>query len=255
VTPTDLEQLLRRHRRALAACSDDRTFVAAYRELIADVSACASVDDDALARAIDTHAPFFRSMQQRYLAVEEGDAAEAVLTSPATRGENQPWSAFAEEAYRRVADLEQVSAFATFRRVVTAGSGALPSTLLWMADHFPGARYVGLDVDERCVAVATRLAHQLALPNVTFVHTDAAVYDYAGVDFVFVANQVRPKVAVLERIAGTIGHPVTVVVREPTALGRLFAEPVDDLPPGYRIEHVGDASRAFLSRDVFLCLG
>jgi hypothetical protein len=257
VTPINLEPLLRRHRHALEACGDDRAFLTAYRGLIADVAALVEIDDDQLERAIDVHAGFFRSMQQRYLAVEERDAAEGLLTSSSssTHADGRAWTAFADEAYRRVADLEQVGSFGDFRRVVAAGSGALPSTLLWMADHFPGASYVGLDVDERCIDVASRVAKQLELTNVTFVQTDAAAYDYAGVDFVFVANQVRPKVGVLERIAATIGHPVTVVVREPTAVGRLFAEPVDVLPPGYRVEHVGDASRAFLSRDVFLTLG
>ena len=256
MTGDHFEQTVRRHRVVLASSVDDGAFLTAYRALLADVSAVGTVRDDELARIVEAHAPFFRNAQQRYLAIEETAAADALLASAgATEPDGRGWSAFAEDAYRRVADLEQVEGFATFGVVVSAGSGALPSTLLWMADHHAATSYVGLDIDERCVDVATRLAACLRLTNVTFVHTDAAAYDYEGTDFVFVANQVRPKRAVLERIAGTIGRPVQVVVREPTEIGRLFAEPVDDLPFGYRIERIGDASRAFLSRDVFLRLG
>ncbi len=256
MTAEDLDGVLRRHRVVLEASADDDAFVAAYRALLTDVSAVGALRGDELARTVDAHARFFRGVQQRYLAVEEAAAASALLASAGEmRPDGRRWSAFAEDAYRRVADLEQVEGFAAFRLVVSAGSGALPSTLLWMADHHPATSYVGLDVDPRCVDVATRLAARLRLSNVTFVHMDATAYDYTGADFVFVANQVRPKRTVLERIAATIARPVQVVVREPTPIGRLFAEPFGDLPSGYRIERVGGASRAFLSRDVFLRLG
>ena len=126
-------------------------------------------------------------------------------------------------------------------------------TLLWMSDHFPAAEYVGIDFDDRCVATAARLAEHLMLERAQFLCMDAAEFDYSGVDFVFVANQVRPKRRVLERVAATVEHAISVVVREPTSIGRLLAEPVaEDLPPGYTVMRAGVSSAAFLSRDLFL---
>jgi hypothetical protein len=102
------------------------------------------------------------------------------------------------------------------------GSGAFPSTLLWLRDHFPTIHYVGLDVDSTCVKMATELVDALGFDNVHFKVIDGRQYDFNGTDFVYVGNYVVPKRGVLEQIARSRSVR-QLVVREPTPIGGSYS--------------------------------
>jgi len=254
----DLFGFLAAKRQSLESATDPVVFLETYDRFLEDLRSFAECTSESIERAVREHGPFYRRVQQRVLELREFADADVLLAdadAPNKERGEQFSGAFAADAYSRVADLAQLADIPALRRIVVAGCGALPATLLWMADHFPAADYVGIDFDDRCVATAARLADHLMLNQVKFICMDAAEFDYSGVDFVFVANQVRPKQRVLERVAATIERAISVVVREPTSIGRLLAEPVgDDLPPGYTVVRVGASSAAFLSRDLFLDL-
>jgi len=141
--------------------------------------------------------------------------------------------------------------FSNFENVVMVGSGAFPATLLWLRENFPTLRYVGLDIDPGCVRMATELVATLGIDNVDFGLIDGRQYDFDGFDFVYVANHVVPKRAVLEKIARSISVR-QVVVREPTSTGDLLAEAVrPNLPLVFVAEGAG-AVGGFMSYDLLL---
>jgi trans-aconitate methyltransferase len=156
---------------------------------------------------------------------------------------------FARDAYKRVADL--IGMVQACNNLVMVGCGAFPATLFWLRDHFPGARYTGLDTDARCVETATKLAEAMGI-EMSFNVIDGSDYNFAGADFVYVANQVVPKKAVLQQVARS-GNVTRVVVREPTRKGELLAEAVRyDLPEEFVVESEGVESPIFLSYDLLL---
>jgi hypothetical protein len=191
---------------------------------------------------------------KRYLAIKEAQGNKNLLAAASKvampTGENL--SGRDRSAYDRVRDLRKLVDFRNCENVVMVGSGAFPSTLLWLRDNFPMLHYVGLDIDPGCVKMATELVTALGIDNVRFDVIDGRQYDFGGIDFVYVANHVVPKRAVLEQIARStsVGQ---VVVREPTSVGELLAEAVrDDLPPVFVADAVGAASGQFLSYDLLL---
>jgi hypothetical protein len=133
------------------------------------------------------------------------------------------------------------------------GCGAFPATLLWFIDQLPAINFIGLHIDPDCVQLANRLAKALGRHNLRFTTIDGSDFDYAGADFVDVANQVVPKRAVLKRLLQYATPQLQVVVREPTHLGELLATPVrPELPAGFVIHASGPVSQAFLSYDLLL---
>ena len=161
---------------------------------------------------------------------------------------------FGRNAYERVRDLKDMVDFRACHSVVMVGSGAFPATLFWLHDHFPHMQYVGLDIDTRCVAMATLLTKATGMNNIHFEVVNGSYYNFRGADFVYIANQVIPKRAVLEQISRRAG-PLQVVVREPTRKGELLAEAIrHDLPSEFAIETAGTGSQDFLSYDLSLRL-
>lgn len=191
---------------------------------------------------------------KRFVAIKEAQANKNLFAIARKTGTStgEKLSGRERNAYDRVCDLRTLVDFRNCKNVVMVGSGAFPSTLLWLRDNFPMLHYIGLDIDRRCVAMATELVAALGIDNVHFEIIDGRQYDFGGIDFVYVANHVVRKRAVLEQIArsATVRQ---VVVREPTPIGELLAEAVrPDLPPVFVTEAAGAASGQFLSYDLLL---
>jgi hypothetical protein len=192
--------------------------------------------------------------QIRYLAIKEAPAIKNLLTvaSNARRPTGKNLSGFGRNVYDRVRYLRKLVDFHNCENIAMVGSGAFPGTLFWLRDNFPMLRYIGLDVDPGCVKTATELVAALGIDNVHFKLIDGRQYSFAGIDFVYVANHVTPKRAVLEQIARSPSVR-QVVVREPTTRGELLAEAVrSDLPPVFVADAAGTASEQFLSYDLLL---
>jgi predicted O-methyltransferase YrrM len=251
--PSGLASLREYHRERPLDLDDDR-FVRLHEWFLRELSTI-----DALADHVnDAERPSYQDLcsrcHKRYLAIKEAQANENLLATAGkaatTTGENL--SGRDRNAYDRVRDLRTLVDFRNCENVVMVGSGAFPSTLLWLRDNFPIMRYVGLDIDPSCVKMATELVTALGIDNVRFDVIDGRQYDFGGIDFVYVANHVVPKRAVLEQIARStsVGQ---VVVREPTSVGELLTEAVrDDLPPVFVADAAGAASGQFLSYDLLL---
>jgi hypothetical protein len=198
---------------------------------------------------------FFRTCQQRYLALRERQAADELLRAwdGKQRPEVGPWSSSGGAIYRRLAGLNELASLSNCTRFVMVGCGAFPATLIYAHLHCPKARIVGLDLDPGIFRVAQQVLHASRASRVDLRCHDASDFDYANSDVVYLANQVRGKRAVLSRVAETAGPEARVVVREPVGAGKLLAECVsDDPPPPFVMVRQGRASPQFLSRDVLL---
>ena len=230
---------LEQSRKRLSAVRGEQ-FVDAHENFVRDLAR--RQDDPADGLGSDEHAAFaafFTQCQRRYLATKEQQESEALLARVKGAADSAMASlhkGFGRDAYRRVGDL--VDMVPACHNVVMVGCGAFPATLFWLRDHFPNARYTGLDTNVRCVATAAKLADDIAL-EMEFRVIDGSDYDFVDADFVYVANHVTPKKAVLEKVARS-SSATRVVVREPTRKGELLAEAVRfDLPEQFAVEREG----------------
>ena len=120
------------------------------------------------------------------------------------------------------------------------GCGALPSTLFWLYDHYPSMEYIGIDIESDYIDLASDVVKGLRLKGILLKKADGRELDYSSVDFIYVANQVTPKKDVLEHIANTVAKNTQIIVRNPTRLGKLFAECIrNTLPRKFSIAHSG----------------
>ena len=126
---------------------------------------------------------------------------------------------FGREAYERVSEL--IGMLPAYSRMVMVGCGAFPATLLWLRDQFSKSFHLGLDLDAQCVETARKLAEIMGFNDMSFKVMDGKDYDYDGVEFVYVANQVISKKSVLDQVSRS-GSVARVVVREPTRKGELL---------------------------------
>lgn len=246
------EHFLEQYRKRLSAVSGEE-FVDAHENFVRDLAW--RQDDPTDGLGSDEHtafAAFFTQCQRRYLAAKEQQESEAMLAGGKSAADSAIASlhkGFGRDAYRRVADL--IDMVPNCRTVVMVGCGAFPATLFWLRDYFPSVRYTGIDTNARCVATAAKLAEAMGL-EMEFRVVDGSDYNFAGADFVYVANHVTPKKSVLEQVARS-SSATRVVVREPTRKGELLAEAVRfDLPEHFAVERAGVESPIFLSYDLLL---
>jgi SAM-dependent methyltransferase len=236
---------------------DSGRFVALHEEFVLRLAAWAvDSNEDVASDTLAREAELLREYQRRYLSLREAELTRLLLALPAgaafpAHGEFP--TAFGSASYGRVGDLVRLVNLTTCRRAVVIGCGAFPATVLWLRDHQPSLACVGVDVDPTTVTLAKALAERFSLADLTFLEADGCAFDYAGFDFVYVANQVTPKSRALERIAATADRDVQVVVRNPYGLGWLLAECVRNrLPERFQISAEGSRSPGFLSVDLVL---
>jgi len=245
---------LHRYQRERPLDLDDDRFVRLHEWFLHELSTIGSLSDYVNDAERASYREFCSRCQRRYLAIKEAEANKNLLAvasnARAPIGENL--SSRDRKAYDRVSDLRKLVDFRHCENIVMVGSGAFPSALLWLRDNFPKLRYVGLDIDARCVKMATELVAALGIDNVHFKLIDGRQYDFCGIDFVYVANTVVPKRAVLEQIARSTSVR-QVVVREPSPIGELVAEAVrPNLPPVFVADAAGAAGGFSMSYDLLL---
>jgi hypothetical protein len=237
--------------------NNDRNFISLYEKFIQDFSTCDVNAFDRMKKSVFLyHAAFFTNCQRRYLSINERESVKSLLKAGGKGNcsiSDLLVSPFGKNSYDRVRDLSKKIDFTRCRRTVMVGCGALPTTLFWLYDHYPTIDYFGLDIDAECVALASKAMGALNITRTRILNQDGRDFDFSGIDCIFIANQVTPKKAVLERIADTSDTDAQVIVRNPTPLGKLLAECIrDNLPPGFSIQHEGNESQAFLSMNLFL---
>lgn len=157
----------------------------------------------------------------------------------------------ARTAYDRVSDLFDVLALAPGLRFTMIGCGELPVTAIHVIER-AGCEVVCMDVVPAAITAAERLSEAFGWSQLHPLLCDGTDYDYGSADIVYIANMVRPKGAVLRQVADTASRDCKIVLRDPYALGVLWAEQGRaSLPSALKVRSHGPGSR-YLSRDLFL---
>jgi len=226
----------------------------AVRDLECLLDLARRADGPALAHATGS-CSWLRDLYGRYACQRELAEADALRE----RGTGIPGldqgegGDFAGRAYGRVRDLFQYIDFRGCRVFVLVGCGPLPVTLLHVAHRTQVPRLIGLEVEPEAARRAGALCRGLGVGRLEIRDCDGGTFDYRDADVVYVANLVRPKRAVLGRVADTIAPGARVVVREPSPAGELFAERgVDAGDPRWRELARGPEDTRFLSYNLFL---
>ncbi|MGH2349645.1 MAG: hypothetical protein ACRDFT_09295 [bacterium] len=247
---TDLASLLSRLEALRGAAFEDR----AAREVESLLAFARDAEGPVLADAMRS-CGLFRDVYGRYAAGKEMLEADALLargTGIAGLGRGEGGD-FAGRSYARVGDLFEHIDFSGCQAFVMVGCGPLPVTLLHVAERTRVPRLIGLDVESEAVSSARALCRCFHLDRAEIRQCDGCEFDYGSADVIYVANLVRPKRAMLCRVADTIRPGARVVVREPSAAGELLAErgvlPGDDR---WQVVGRGPEDRQFLSYHLYL---
>ena len=248
---------------------DDDRFVRLHEWFLRELSTIDTLAHHLNATERANYGAICSRCHKRYLAIKEAQANKNLLAVARNGGMSTGGnlSGLGRSAYPLTAgsrainptfksssSLRTLLDFRGCKNVVMVGSGAFPATLLWLGDNFPKLHYVGLDIDPGCVTMATELVTALGIDNVHFEPIDGRLYNYGSADFVYVANYVVPKRAVLEQIARSTSVR-RVVVREPTRGGELLAEAVRfDLPSVFVADAAG-AEAGIMMYDLLLRRG
>ncbi|MGH7518325.1 MAG: hypothetical protein ACREOC_12785 [Gemmatimonadales bacterium] len=246
----ELEALLSRLAARGPAEFDDE----AARDVESFLALARDADGPALADVIGSCAQL-RELYGRYASRRETAEARALLArgtgiAGLARGEGGD---FAGRSYARVRDLFEHIDFSACRAFVMVGCGPLPVTLLHVAERTQVPRLIGLEVEPEAACSARDLCRGLGLDRVAIRECDGCEFDYGSADVAYVANLVRPKRAVLCRVADTIRPGARVVVREPSPPGELFAERgAEPHDRRWRVVGRGPEDRQFLSYHLFL---
>ena len=188
VAAQSILSFLRQYQQENPSDLDDDRFVRLHEWLLRELSTIDTLANHLNAAERANYRAICSRCHKRYLAIKEAQANTNLLAIASHAGTltSENLSGRDRNAYDRVRDLRKLVDFRNCRNVAMVGSGAFPSTLLWLRDNFPTLRYVGLDVDSRCVNMATALVAALDIDNVHFELIDGRQYDFGSFDFVYV---------------------------------------------------------------------
>ena len=149
--------------------------------------------------------------------------------------------------------LEALTAHVTrpaMRRIVMVGCGWRPITMFYLHEATDAQEIIGLDVVPDAVETSAAIGRKLGYDRMRTVVCNGADFDYAGVDFVYVASMVSGKRDVIARVLETAPEDVRLALWEPLSLGQLWLESSEpESIPGLEIIGYGPVVRQ--SHDVF----
>ena len=189
-----------------------------------------------------------------YIKQKEYEAADKLLKNTNTDCGVDKLGDFAKSAYHRVADMFQHEDFRHCRRVAMIGCGPFPMTALHIINQYPNIHIDAMDIDLIAIRAAQQVIDRCSLnKHIALHHKNGIAHDYQATNIVYIANLVRPKREVLQRIHATCSPNTLVILRDPTEMGKEYAESgLATLGPEFTVEHIGNGDDTFHSRHVFL---
>ncbi len=130
-------------------------------------------------------------------------------------------SSFYKKAYDRVKGMEQ---FLEKKNVVVIGAGAIPATLIFAQKSGLIKSGIGLDIDKIAVSLAKELTQHLNVNELSYLNINGLDYDFTNSDVVFIANLVRGKSKLLNRLSSQLKFGDHIILREPWGKGVYLAE-------------------------------
>lgn len=140
------------------------------------------------------------------------------------------------------------------KNVVMVGCGSLPQTILCLYDNTQASNIVGLDNNQESIYIAREMMKNInSSSRINLQHCEGLNYDYGKADLIYVANFIKPKKKVIDRIAQTAKHGANIIVRSPVSFGRmLYEDALDNLNPLLTILKEGDINKNFLFKPIIL---
>ncbi|MEU5396079.1 hypothetical protein [Streptomyces tibetensis] len=205
---------------------------------------CRAVSEPEVVHAIETAAeyPALRSTLSAHwsaqLSRDETRTSRRVLADAGRTGLRDV-SMLAVEGYQGVADELRLLGGRSAERAAVIGCGPYPETLMALqASGLVRRLVVGIDRHEPSAVLAEAVTARFcdAGCGVGIDRSDATAVDYAPYDLLVVANGLRGKARLLDRIRRTAPPAVRVLIRLPLLMGRLLYEDVErDLRPGWTV--------------------
>lgn len=177
--------------------------------------------------AVDAYRAFFAPHMLAFTAAAEDLVRARLLAAGADRRaigpllRSNPWG-----AYRGTEETAAALDLSACRSLVMIGCGSLPDTLLYLHEHTEIETLVGIERDPRAADHARELAENLGCDRIEIAAGDGIEADYAGFDVICPSVFARPRLEIVERIAGTASAHAQVILRDPTFTGKLLFEGV-----------------------------
>ncbi|MCR9204267.1 MAG: hypothetical protein NXH75_06810 [Halobacteriovoraceae bacterium] len=159
-------------------------------------------------------------------------------------------SSFYQKAFDRVKGIEK---FLTNKRIVTVGMGSVPVTLIYAQKIGLIKSGIGLDIDQEAINLATQLTSFLKVDGVIYLRANGVDFDFSETDVVFIANLVRGKANLLEKLSSQLSSGDHVILREPFEKGCYLNESaIDSIGPSWEIVGKDEPCPHFYSQSFYL---
>src|SRR5262249_16821657 len=152
--------------------------------------------------------------QRRWLAIKERKEAEHLISSPGGDKElarDRVRAGFGRLTYDRVRELLDLVDLGSCRKFVMVGCGAFPAAALLVRDLTSVPEVIALDLQVQAATMAQRVVEAIGDPRIYVYPIDGAIYSYAGADVIYIANQVRGKARVIERVRDSAPRDAVVI--------------------------------------------
>lgn len=174
-----------------------------------------------------------RPLWAKYISTAEAEKAREILSLDYLQTAIP--SVVSLEGYCSLSDELGIADYSNARTIAVVGCGPYPETALTAATTNPALQVTCVDSDESAVETARSVIQQFDSSrrgHIEFVHDDALTISYGEFDIVFVANGVRNKADVVEKMASDLNSGAQLLVRQPRLLGELLYESIDRAIPG-----------------------
>ncbi|MER7518602.1 hypothetical protein [Streptomyces sp. NPDC126499] len=205
---------------------------------------CRTTSDPEVVHAIESAAEYpalrsaLASHWSEHLSRDETRTSLRVLADADRTGLGDV-SMLAMEDYQGVAGELRLLDGRFAEKAAVVGCGPYPETLMALqACGLVRRSVVGIDRHGPSAELAEAVTRRFCGtgPDVGIDRSDAAAVDYAPYDLLIVANGLRGKARLLDRIRRTAPPGVRVLIRLPVLMGRLLYEHVDpDLREGWTV--------------------
>ncbi|EGG95021.1 hypothetical protein IMCC1989_1967 [gamma proteobacterium IMCC1989] len=189
-----------------------------------------------------------------YIKQKEYEVAEKIIASMKHDYDIGQLGSFAEAAYNRVVDMFDYHDFENCQHLTMVGCGPFPMTVLHIINKYPSLKVDAIDIDPAALKVTENLIKQLGLQDKIKLYCNNGLnHDYSLSSIVYIANLVRPKAEVLNKVWQDCKKDTLIVLRDPTESGGIYAEA--GLPSAgnkFLVEGFGKNDNTFHSRHVFL---
>lgn len=135
---------------------------------------------------------------------------------------------FSQTVLTQAVDEVEILNQKDIEKIVMVGCGSMPETVIVLAFLTRIKKIIALDVSQDSLTLSKKVLEKLQLSSrVSNVCINGSSFDYSEFDGVHVANFVKDKKGVLNRISETVKKNAVIIVRSPRQLSSLIYESIN----------------------------